>query len=34
VSTTYPLGMGDRMSTGMAHDGMKVYSELVDWKNR
>jgi hypothetical protein len=34
VSTTYPLGMGDRMSTGMTHDGMKVYSELVDWKNR
>jgi hypothetical protein len=34
VSTTYPLGMGDRMSTGLAHDGMKVYSELMDWKNR
>ena len=34
VSTTYPLGMGDRMSTGMAHDGMNVYSELMDWKNR
>ena len=34
VSTTYPLGMADRMSTGMAHDGMKVYSELMDWKNR
>jgi Acyl-CoA reductase (LuxC) len=34
VSTTCPLGMGDRMSTGLAHDGMKVYSELVDWKNR
>lgn len=34
VSTTYPLGMGDRMSTGLAHDGMRVYSELMDWKNR
>jgi len=34
VSTSYPLGMGDRMSTGLAHDGMKVYSELMDWKNR
>jgi hypothetical protein len=34
VSTSYPLGMADRMSTGLAHDGMKVYSELMDWKNR
>ena len=34
VSTSYPLGMADRMSTGMAHDGMRVYSELMDWKNR
>jgi hypothetical protein len=34
VSTSYPMGMGDRMSTGLAHDGMKVYSELMDWKNR
>ncbi len=34
VSTTYPLGSGDKMSTGLAHDGMKVYSELMDWKNR
>jgi hypothetical protein len=34
VSTSHPLGMADRMSTGMVHDGMKVYSELMDWKNR
>ena len=23
-----------RQSIGLAHDGMKVYSELMDWKNR
>jgi hypothetical protein len=34
ASTSYPLGMGDRLDIEMTHDGMKVYSELVDWKNR
>jgi len=34
VSTCYPLGMCDRMSSAAAHDGMKVLSELVDWKNK
>jgi hypothetical protein len=34
VSTVFPLGRCETMSGGMTHDGMKVLSELVDWKNR
>ncbi len=33
VSNIVPLGQAARSFTGMAHDGMLVLSELVDWKN-
>lgn len=33
VSSVLPLGECESMYGGMAHDGMKVLSELVDWKN-
>lgn len=34
VTSVFPLGCCERIFAGMAHDGMKVLSELVDWKNR
>ncbi|MEE9913599.1 MAG: hypothetical protein K4571_17955 [Deltaproteobacteria bacterium] len=33
VSNVVELGKSDRLVTGAPHDGMMVYSELVDWKN-
>ena len=33
VTNALPLGQGDKMFGGMAHDGMMVLNELVDWKN-
>lgn len=33
VSSLLPLGQCERVYTGMPHDGMRVLSELVDWKN-
>jgi len=33
VSCVFPLGQCDRVYAGMPHDGMRVLSELVDWKN-
>jgi hypothetical protein len=34
VTSVFPLGACERMYGGMSHDGMKVLSELVDWKNK
>jgi len=34
VTSVFPLGSCERIYAGMAHDGMKVLAELVDWKNR
>ncbi len=33
VSNIIPLGHSERMVAGAPHDGMMVFSELVDWKN-
>jgi hypothetical protein len=33
VSGVLPLGQCERIYAGMPHDGMRVLSELVDWKN-
>jgi hypothetical protein len=33
VSSVFPLGQCERVYAGMPHDGMRVLSELVDWKN-
>lgn len=33
VSSVLPLGQCERIYAGMPHDGMRVLSELVDWKN-
>ncbi|MDD4986035.1 MAG: acyl-CoA reductase [Dehalococcoidales bacterium] len=33
VSNVFPLGQCERVYAGMPHDGMRVLSELVDWKN-
>lgn len=33
VSNIVPLGEHERMIPGAPHDGMMVFSELVDWKN-
>jgi len=33
VSSVFPLGQGERVYAGMPHDGMRILSELVDWKN-
>jgi hypothetical protein len=33
VSNLFPLGQCERVYAGMPHDGMRVLSELVDWKN-
>jgi hypothetical protein len=33
VSSVFPLGQCERIYAGMPHDGMRVLSELVDWKN-
>jgi len=33
VSSVFPLGQCERVYAGMTHDGMRVLSELVDWKN-
>ncbi|HNZ64864.1 MAG TPA: acyl-CoA reductase [Smithella sp.] len=33
VTNAMPLGQSDKMFGGMAHDGMMVLNELVDWKN-
>jgi len=33
ASNVLPLGHCDLMYSGMPHDGMRVLSELVDWKN-
>jgi hypothetical protein len=33
VSNVVELGESERLVTGAPHDGMMVYSELVDWKN-
>jgi len=33
VSNIFPLGQCERVYAGMPHDGMRILSELVDWKN-
>jgi len=33
VSSVFPLGQCERVYAGMPHDGMRVLSELVEWKN-
>jgi hypothetical protein len=33
VSNVVPLGQNERFVLGAPHDGMMVFSELVDWKN-
>ncbi len=33
VSGVWPLGQCERLYPGMPHDGIKVLSQLVDWKN-
>jgi hypothetical protein len=33
VSNVFPLGQCECVYAGMPHDGMRVLSELVDWKN-
>jgi hypothetical protein len=33
VSNVLPLGQCERTAAGMPHDGMRVLSQLVDWKN-
>jgi hypothetical protein len=33
VSNVFPLGQCERVYAGMPHDGMRVLSEMVDWKN-
>ena len=33
VSNVVPLGQNERFILGAPHDGMMVFSELVDWKN-
>jgi len=33
VSNVFPLGQCERVYAGMPHDGMRVLSEIVDWKN-